>query len=62
MPEMPARANARSTLETFDRIHPDDRGSLGWLSDEGNRALRHLHSNGACRDLGPAIFFPEKGQ
>ena len=47
----------QSSFETFDRIHPDERGSAIWLNDAGNRALRHLHRHGACRDLGPSDLF-----
>jgi WhiB family redox-sensing transcriptional regulator len=50
-----------SSLETFGFVHPDER-ERNFLTAEGNRAVRFLHARGACRDLTPRTFFPEKGE
>ncbi len=62
MTETSTRPAAQSKFETRDRIHPDDHSAPNWLNHEGHKALKNLRRHAACRDLGPAIFFPEKGQ
>ena len=57
------RRGAKSRFETRLYVHPDDKVPENfWLNDDGNRALRFLHLHGACRELGPEAFFPERGQ
>ena len=59
---MSQRPAGRSRFETRAHVCPDDNSVVNfWLNDGGNRALRFLHLNGACRDLGPDSFYPEKG-